>query len=173
MTGTRISTSKLSLIGFIILLALAWFCYRPALDGDFQLDDMAHLAGLASVNDARTATDFVLTGSNSPLGRQLAMLTFALQADDFAAGAGGFLRVNVFIHLFNALLLAWCLYQLAITQAVDRQKAVLIATSAAGLWVLLPLNATASLLVVQRMTTLSAMFSLAGLGSYLAVRGSI
>jgi len=169
----NIGLAKFGLIGFLIVLVLAWFCYRPALSGAFQLDDAANLAGLAYIEDARTAGDFILAGSNGPLGRPLAMLTFALQADDFDGGAGAFITVNVLIHLLNAILLAWCLYQLATLQAVDRDRAVLVAASAASVWVLLPLLATASLLAVQRMTTLSALFSLAGLGGYLAIRGKI
>jgi hypothetical protein len=143
------------------------------LSGAFQLDDVSSLKGLALIEDAQTAGDYILAGSNGPLGRPLAMLSFALQADEFAGGAGAFLKANVLIHLLNAVLLAWCLYQLAITQVAEREQAILIAVSAASVWVLLPLLATASLLVVQRMTTLSALFSLAGLGAYLTMRRNI
>ena len=44
---------------------------------------------------------------------------------------------------------------------------------AAGIWMLMPLLATASLLVVQRMTTLSTMFMLLGLAGYLLARSRI
>jgi len=173
MTETTVRTSRLTLLGFLGVLVLAWFCYRPALSGAFQLDDIPNLRGLAQVEDVRTASDFVLAGARGPTGRPLALLTFALQADQFESGPGAFLRVNVMIHLINAVLLAWCLYQLTLLMAVERDRALLVATSAAGLWLLLPVLATSSLLVVQRMTTLSALFSLLGLGGYLAIRRSI
>ena len=169
MTGARIPTTRLSLIGFTAILMIAWFCYRPALSGAFQLDDAANLAGLAYVEDTQTLLDFVLAGSNGPLGRPLAMLSFGLQAGDFESGPRAFMRTNVLIHIVNAALLLWFCYRLALARTVERNRAMLIGASAASLWVLLPLLATASLLVVQRMTTLSALFVLAGLGAYLVV----
>ena len=48
-----------------------------------------------------------------------------------------------------------------------------MATAAASLWVLMPLLVTASLLIVQRMNTLSAMFMLLGLNGYLYSRARI
>ena len=173
MTETTVRTTRLTLLGFLGVLVLAWFCYRPALGGAFLLDDIPTLGGLAHVEDTRTASDYVLAGANGPTGRPLALLTFALQADQFDNGPTAFLRVNVLIHLLNAALLVWCLFQLALLMAVGRDRAILIAACAAGLWLLLPLLATSSLLVVQRMTTLSASFSLLGLGGYLAIRRTI
>ena len=173
MIGIRVTTTRLTLLGFFLVLVIAWFCYRPALSGAFLLDDIPNLGGLAQIGDVRTASDFVLSGASGPTGRPLALLTFALQANQFERGPRAFLKVNVFIHLLNAVLLAWCLYQLASLMAVERDRGILVATSAASLWLLLPLLATSSLLIVQRMTTLSALFSLLGLGSYLALRRNI
>ena len=173
MTRIRVMTPKLTLLGFSCVLVLAWFCYRPALSGVFQLDDFSNLGGLARIEDARTASDFVLSGSSGPTGRPLALLTFALQADQYQDGARAFLTVNILIHLLNGILSAWCLYQLALLMAIERDRAMLLAASAASLWLLLPLLATSSLLVVQRMTTLSALFALLGLGGYLAIRRKI
>ena len=173
MTKATVRTFRLTLLGFLGVLVLAWFCYRPALTGAFLLDDIPTLGGLAHIEDARTASDYVLSGADGPTGRPLALLTFALQADQFDDGPPAFLRVNILIHLLNAVLLAWCLYQLASLMAVGRDRATLLATSAAGLWLVLPVLATSSLMVVQRMTTLSAFFSLLGLGGYLAIRRNI
>ena len=170
MSVLRVTTTRLTLLGFFLVLVIAWLCYRPGLGGAFLLDDIPNLGGLALVEDTRTATDYVLAGANGPIGRPLALLTFAVQADQFESGPRAFLKVNVFIHLLNAVLLVWCLYQLAIMMAVEHDRAILIATCAAGLWLLMPLLATSSLLIVQRMTTLSAVFSLLGLGGYLAIR---
>ena len=173
MTGIRFTQTKLSLVGFLIVLVLAWFCYRPAFSGAFQLDDVSNLADLAQVEDVSSATDFILSGTAGPAGRPLSLLTFALQAGEWEQGASAFLRVNVLIHLINAMLLAWCLYLLTRTQDEKRQCAVLVAVAAASAWVIMPLLASASLLVVQRMTTLSALFTLLGLGGYLLARSNI
>lgn len=170
MTASGITTTRLGLFGFFAILLLAWFCYLPALSGDFQLDDRSNLAGLASVEDAATATDFVFSGTAGPTGRPLALFTFVLQADQWEQGAEAFLRVNVLIHVLNAVLLAACLYLLTLAQGASRDRSVLIATLAAGCWVLMPLLATSSMLVVQRMLTLSATFTLIGLLGYLLAR---
>ncbi len=173
MTRDWFTPTRLSLFGFAIVLLLAWFCYRPALSGDFQLDDRANLSGLQHIEDASTLADFVLAGASGPSGRPLALLTFALQADAWDAGARPFLVANILIHLLNALLLASCLYCLTRAQDVDRDRSAMVAVLAAGIWVLMPLLATSSLAVIQRMTTLSATFVLLGLLGYLLARRRI
>jgi hypothetical protein len=165
--------NRLVLIGFCAVVALAWFSYQPAISGAFQLDDEFNLGGLKNVDDARSAFDFVFSGMSGPTGRPLALASFALQARDWGQGAAAFLKVNILIHLLNAALLALCLYQLALQRAIDRNDAAIVAAVAASLWVLMPLLATASLLVVQRMTTLSAMFMLLGLNGYLFARSNV
>ena len=170
MTGTGFSTSKLSLIGFLVVLILAWFCYRPAISGVFQLDDVSNLAALTSIEDSSSTIDFVLSGTAGPVGRPLALLSFVFQAEEWEQGAAAFIQVNILIHLLNALILAGCLYQLSLLQAVEQKKAVIVAVAAASMWVIMPLLASASLLVVQRMTTLSAFFVLLGLSGYLVSR---
>ena len=161
---------RVALIGFSVVLVLAWFCYRPALGGDFQLDDRSNLAGLSQVEDWNTALDFVLSGKAGPSGRPVALTTFALQADAWDDDPAAFLRVNILIHLGNAVLLAWFLFRLALLRGTDRGNAALVAGFAAGAWVLMPLLASSSMLVVQRMTTLSATFVFLGLAAYLTAR---
>ncbi len=165
--------NRLVLIGFCAVLALAWFCYQPAISGAFQLDDEFNLGGLKKADDAQSAIDFVFSGMSGPTGRPLAMASFALQAESWEQGATAFLRVNIFVHLINAALLALCLYQLSLQRGVPRNDAAIVAGAAASLWVLMPLLATASLLVVQRMTTLSALFMLLGLSAYLFARAKV
>ncbi len=173
MTGTRLTPTHLSLAGFAIVLLLAWFCYRPALSGDFQLDDRSNLASLQYVEDTSTLADFVLAGTSGPTGRPLALLTFALQADDWGDKPRPFLTVNILIHLLNAVLVAACLYRLTLAQGVDRDRSAFAAVMAAGIWVLMPLLASSSLAVIQRMTTLSATLALLGLLGYLQARSRI
>ena len=173
MIDIKANQNRVVLIGFCLVLALAWFCYRPALSGAFQLDDVANLSGLADVEDLQSVIDFTLSGTAGPTGRPLALLTFALQAEHWDTGAAAFLRLNIMLHLLNAVILAWCLYRLALLSAVQPDKAVVVASATASAWVLMPLLATASLLVVQRMTTLCALFMLLGLAGYLTARGTI
>ena len=173
VTETPIRQNRLVLIGFCAVLALAWFCYQPAISGAFQFDDYFNLGGLENVEDARSAIDFTFSGIAGPTGRPLALASFALQAEHWDQGAAAFLKVNILIHLLNAALLALSLYQLALQRAIDRNDAAIVAAAAASLWVLMPLLATSSLFVVQRMTTMSALFMLLGLSAYLFARARV
>ena len=164
---------RFTLFGFSLVLLLAWICYSASFGAAFQLDDQANLGDLATVIDWQSAVNFITSGTAGPTGRPLSLLTFALQADQWQLGAGAFLRVNVLIHLFNALLLAWCVRQMFIIRGERDRLATLLGCTASSIWVLLPLLATSSLLVVQRMTTLSALMMLLGLMAYLAARASI
>ena len=165
VTETPIRQNRLVLIGFCAVVALAWFCYQPAISGAFQFDDKFNLGGLEKVDDARSAIDFALSGIAGPTGRPLALASFALQAESWDQGAAAFLKVNILIHLLNAALLALSLYQLSLLRAVPRNDAAIVAAAAASLWVLMPLLATSSLFVVQRMTTMSALFMWLGLSA--------
>lgn len=173
MSYLRIDQIRIVWIGFCAVLIFAWSCYAPAISGTFQLDDYVNLGGLAKVKDTRSAVDFILSGIAGPTGRPLALASFALQADEWRQGPAALIRVNILIHLVNAILLAVSFYQLSRQRAVARYEATLVASVAASLWVLMPLLATASLLIVQRMTTLSAMFMLLGLCGYLYARAQI
>lgn len=162
--------ARLPLILLAVVLVGVWFCYRPAFNGDFELDDVSNLAGLANIDSKDAFWDFVLSGDAGPLGRPIALLTFAWQAQQWSKGPEAFLKVNVLIHLLNGAALAWCLFGLARLRSIDTARSAWVAAAAAGTWLLLPVLATSTLLVVQRMTTLSALFLLLGLGVYLHAR---
>jgi len=152
---------------------LAWTCYRPALSGAFQLDDLSNLGGLSRVSDLDSGLRFTLSGNAGPLGRPIALATFAWQAESWGQGATAFLRTNVLLHILNAALLALFVFRLSLCLSIDRDRATTNAVVVASIWVLLPLLATSSLLVVQRMTTLSATFMLLGLAAYLLARSRL
>jgi hypothetical protein len=169
----RSLSSRAALLGFAVSMLLAWFCYRPAIDGTFQLDDFSNLGGLSRVSDLETTIEFTLAGKAGPLGRPIALATFAAQAESWDQDPSAFLEFNVWLHLLNAVLVAFCLFRLALSMSIERSRALTIAALAGSLWVLMPLLATASMLVVQRMTTLSATFVLLGMAGYLVARSKI
>lgn len=171
--NNRNVNKRFIVFGFSIVLLLAWYCYGASFGGAFQLDDQSNLSGLATVSDWQTAVNFITSGTAGPTGRPLSLLTFALQADQWQVGAEAFLRVNVFIHLLNAILLAWCVRQVFLMRGEQDNNATMLGCIVSSIWVLLPLLATSSLLVVQRMTTLSGLLMLLGLAGYLAARASI
>lgn len=166
-------TKRLPLLAFAATLILAGTCYYASLGSHFQLDDQANLGSLETISDRTSMIDFILGGTAGPTGRPLSLLTFALQAEQWQNGPDAFLRVNIFIHLLNALLLAFLVRQLFVIRGDDRQQASLTGYVVASVWVTLPLIATATMLVVQRMTTFSALFVIAGLAAYLVARAQV
>jgi protein O-mannosyl-transferase len=171
MTITRRGLA--SVLVLCLVLGLGFLVYAPALGGAFLLDDVSNLGGLAKVDGLRSALLFIFSGDAGPLGRPIALATFALQADAWGGSAEPFILVNILIHLVNGGLLCWVLHRLSILSRVPQEARLFVAIAAAAIWLLMPLLASASLMVVQRMTTLSATFVLLGLGGYLHARTMI
>src|SRR5690606_31906337 len=113
------------------------------------------------------------SGDAGPLGRPIALASFVPQASAWGETAEPFLRVNILIHLANAGLLAWVLRLLTVACGMRRNDGIFVVVAGATIWLFMPLLASASLMIVQRMTTLSALFVLAALGSYLWARQSL
>jgi hypothetical protein len=165
------NSQKLAVLAVVVLLLLGgWLAYKPALGGSFLLDDASNLGELQNIDDAKSALRFVFSGSAGPVGRPLALASFVPQASSWDEGAAPFLAANIFLHLLNALLVGAFLYQLILARGTDPRDARFFAVSAMAFWLFMPLLASASLMVVQRMTTLSATFVLVGLNTYLCAR---
>ena len=93
---------------FCLCLAVALLAYLPGLGGAFVVDDFANLDNLDLFRDGPfldTFLRYVLNGFSSPLGRPLALATFAVQYPSWPLHAGDFIYVNVLLHLFNGCLL--------------------------------------------------------------------
>jgi hypothetical protein len=155
-----------------ILLA-TWLLYMPAQGGAFLLDDMPNLGGLSSVTDYNSAAQYIFDGKAGPTGRPLALATFALQASSWNESARPFLVVNILIHLTNGVLAYLFFFQLARASGARKENVPFIALGGMALWMLMPLLATSSLMVVQRMTTLAALWMLLGLNGYLYWRNKL
>lgn len=156
-----------ALIALALVLAFAWWAYSLAFTGTWYFDDLWNLKGLAKITDLPTALEFILSGRAGPTGRPLALLSFALQAGSWPDNITAFLRVNTLIHLFNGLLVFIISLQLAGLIRPNHPRRHWFAVAVAAAWTLSPFLASASLMVVQRMTTLSALFVFAGMAAYL------
>lgn len=156
------------------ILVLGWFVYEPALDGVFLFDDRPNLHKLETVTDSESALVFTLSGIAGPLGRPVALATFLPQVDAWNDGnAAPFLIVNVLIHLFNGLLVYHLFLALARIRKAANSDAQWVAIAGMALWLFMPLLASSSLMIIQRMATLTAMFMLLGLNAYLWARSRI
>lgn len=142
----------------IVALACA-VLYWPGLHGSFFFDDEANILNLESLRidtlSLQTLSEAWVSGISGPGGRPIAQLSFALNhyfSGGFAPFA--FKATNLAIHLLTGILVFLTARRL--------QLAPMIAVAATALWLLHPIQLTSVLYVVQRMTSLSALFLLTG-----------
>lgn len=156
-----------SIVILLAALAATALAYRPGLGGSVHFDDPHNLGGLTRVSDLASALDYLGDGVAGPLGRPLALASFAAQAYAWPDSLDVLLYTNVCIHLLNGVLVTWLMLLLVRASGETLERAGWLAAVSGALWMLLPLLASASLMTVQRMTTLSATFLFVGFVCFL------
>ena len=159
----------------IIILGFTAFLYWSGLFGDYVFDDPANILDNRQIaissldfNSLKTAW---YSGDAGPLGRPISMLSFALNHYFTGFEPFYFKLTNLFIHLINGLLVfiislklfQWLSRQ---HQAISFESTSYLACLVSLIWLIHPLNLTSVLYVVQRMTSLSALFGLLALAIY-------
>lgn len=162
---SRYQTNRL-LWGVLVLTALV---YWTGLSGPFHFDDTWNILNNASLKldslELRAVYAAADSGSAGPLGRPLAMLSFAVD-HYFASGFDPFFfkLTNLIIHLLCGVVVYFLTRSLALRlPAVSSNSTQTIAFLTCALWLLAPINLSPVLYVVQRMTSLSALFCFIGL----------
>lgn len=172
-----VSSAAAPLFLLPLLLLCAYLLYQPGLAGGFVFDDGGSIVNneWVQIEEVNLAT---LEGAASsfhggPMGRPVAMITFAL--DHVVAGLdpSQYKRTNLLIHLVNGVLVF--LLTLLLLEALRRRHAPelsamrirWVALLVCALWLLHPLTLTSVLYVVQRMNSLATLFSLLALLAYL------
>lgn len=158
---------------FFLMLVIVFFTYYSGLFGAFVFDDNANISGNSSIAitslDVNSLKAAAFSSSSGLLQRPLSMLSFALNYYVTGLDPFYFKLTNLVIHLINGvgifiltrLLLSVYRARFEPELSVAYLRWVSLAVSAA--WLLHPLNLTSVLYVVQRMTSLSALFSIGGL----------
>lgn len=164
----RINLSVLLALALIIVFSFT--CYWPGTSGDFILDDALNLGALqkfGGVHDLDSLRLFVFQGVSGPTGRPLALLSFLLDGQTWPSDPFAFKRTNILIHTLNGMLIFAVIFKLFQMLGKRNDRAVIIAFLGAILWTLHPLNVSTVLYIIQRMTELTALFTLAGIWCYL------
>lgn len=174
---------------YITWLAAAGLCllglaiYLPGLSGNFIFDDNTNIVNNDSVQmhdlSAGSIDGAMLAGISGPLKRPISMLSFGLNYYFSGFDPYYFKLTNLVIHLLNGIGLFF-LTRL-ILQAHRRRteprltdtRILITSVAVSAAWLVHPLNLTAVLYVVQRMTSLSALFIILGLLCYVAGRQRI
>jgi len=158
-------------------LALTAVVYWPGLSGSWLFDDYPNIVDNHGVQPQHATLSTLITAAlsspSSEFKRPLASLSFA--ANYLATGLDPFWMkaTNLLIHLLNGLVifaLARRLMRSARQSPADASQTTWIAAAIAAGWLLLPINLTGVLYVVQRMESLANLFVLLGLLGYVAGR---
>lgn len=148
-----------------LLVAIYW----PGLHGGFFFDDgpsilQAEEVRLESIS-IESLRQVLQSGHAGPSGRPVAQLSFALNYYSNGFDPFVFKATNLAIHLASGVLLLYLVIHLLATAmpSVKQRNVLVVASGAAALWLLHPIQLLPVLHVVQRMTSLSAFFLLAAL----------
>lgn len=161
---------------FALALIATVIVYWPGLYGSWLFDDYPNIVDNRGVQPTQgnlpSLVGAALSSPASDFKRPLASLSFA--ANYLAAGLDPYwMKVtNLIIHLLNGLLIFLLARALLRIDADDRtrQRAGNLAAWIAMAWLLLPINLTSVLYVVQRMESMANLFVLIGLLGYVASR---
>lgn len=167
----------LALAAILLVTALV---YWPGTYGSWALDDYPNIVDNPALSIKHLSAGALLRAALSMhsgiFARPLAMASFTL--NEWASGLepGPMKVTNVAIHLLNGVLV-FLLVRLLIDEYGRRRRTEWLPGTGNGVallitaaWLLTPLNLTAVLYIVQRMTSLAATFTLAALLAYVAGR---
>ncbi len=154
-------------VGIFVLVLLV---LGPGLYGTFYLDDFPNLSPLIWVDEPGRFWHVVLSSDSGPSGRPLSILSFALQAGAWPSNPFAFKFFNLVLHGANGVLVLALTHTLLRLAPVRVRHPVAISVATALLWGLAPIHLASVFYVVQRMTLLSAFFTLVGLLGYLNAR---
>lgn len=166
------------LLALPLLLLITSAVYWSGLHGPYVFDDYNNIVDNPNLNiegiSARALWQASVAGDAGPLKRPLSMLSFALNRLATGLDPFWFKLTNLAIHLLNGILVYFLCRELLSCGAWrgTREQGLRLALLTSAIWLLHPVQLTSVLYVVQRMTSLSATFVLAGLIVYLRARQS-
>lgn len=167
--------SQWRFLALIVACAVTLVVYWPGLSGGFLFDDYPNIVDNKGVQpaDASLPSLFAaaLSSPSSEFKRPLASLSFAINYLTTGLDPYWMKLTNLLIHLLNG----WLVYllSLALLRSDPSRRhphTFLVAALIATGWMLLPINLTAVLYVVQRMESMANLFVLLGLLGYVAGR---
>jgi len=143
-------------LGLLALGVATVAAYGPALEGEFQWDDLAAVADNPAIRDLGLFLRSV-PSRISPASRLTTDLTFAIDYRRAGLDPGAFHRTSLLIHLATAALLF--LLGRALLRRAGWSDGAGIALAATALWALHPLQSQAVSYVVQRAEALAALLA--------------
>lgn len=163
---------------FLVVLGVmaVFFVYLPGLNGNFFFDDHPNIVSNPSVKLADLSWESLRLawsgGTSGQFGRPVSQLSFALSYYLSGFDPFAFKLTNLIIHCLNGILVFLLSYQLldSMRQRLKTAYVGLYAALLATVWLLHPIQLTSVLYVVQRMSSLSALFLLSALIFHIMAR---
>lgn len=165
----NISSIFLSVCLFVVGMAVFW----PGVSGGFLFDDYHNIVTNAHVQIKELTPETLWRAANaySESTRQLAMVSFALNAYWAGLDPWAYKVTGLLIHAVNSVLVFWLVLRIFSFGSVIAPKNQIWAAAAVGfLWGLHPIQVSSALYIVQRMETLCFTFLFIALLLYLYAR---
>lgn len=168
----------LTIVLLIVGVALTVIAYLPSLKAGFYFDDLFNFVEVSALHwDELSLANTVEAIRSALLKRRVvANLTFGLNHRFGGLDPWGYHAVNLLIHLATGAVLGWVAWLLAL-EPPRRQNssrvALRMAVASTIVFLVHPINIQAVTYVVQRMSSLAALFSLLSLGFYIQGRRGI
>lgn len=159
-------------MGLFLMAAIYW----PGLHGAFFFDDGPSILWAPGVQLVDFSWDALrqawLSGGAGPSGRPISQLSFGLNYYFSGFSSFAFKATNLAIHAACGAMVFGLVQRLihATNPTAPRHQALLASGAVAAVWLFHPIQLLPVLHVVQRMTSLSALFLLAALWLHVAAR---
>jgi len=152
------------LILFSFVTALIYF---QGVSGSFVLDDSSSILPLQAIlhNNIGYYLEYIFSGTTGPTGRPISLFTFVINSLSGSVEPYWFKVVNIILHIICGLLVykLICILSELSNNALLRKNSHYISIITTSAWMLHPIHVSTVLYSVQRMTQLSAIFSLLAL----------
>jgi protein O-mannosyl-transferase len=158
------------LIGFLIIVVLGVIIYSNSFNCSFHFDDFTNIVNNLKIRDL---SDIKSWWSFYP-SRPVAIFSFVLNYRFNQLDVLGYHIVNLIIHILNALLIRWLTLLIFSSPAMQDHKIAkhkqAIALVTALLFVSHPLATQSVTYIVQRMSSMAAMFYMLSAALYFSAR---
>lgn len=153
-----------------VVMLLAWMALMPGLSGSFLFDDAPNLEKLGSfgsITNWELFRAFVFSGGAGPLGRPISLASFLINSNEWPADPASFKYTNIMVHLLIGVILFPTIRKLIRALGYSLEESDWASLLAMALWLFNPFLVSTTLYVIQRMTQLTALFSIIGIWAYL------
>lgn len=156
------------IITLLILSGVGFLIYSNTFNAPFVFDDYPNIVDNPYVRMTELDAEHIANLKKYPSEyRPVPNFTFALNYYFHGYEVAGYNLVNIVIHILNAFLVFLIFRQ---TLYLTGQKNDLIAACAALFWLVNPVHTQSVTYIVQRMTSMCAMFYLLSLYTYIKAR---